>query len=67
MENWRVVHSFEDQASGVILDRPGMQQALGLARERRFDLLLVYRVDRLSGRCASFRRSARSSTDLGSS
>ncbi|MGH2779933.1 MAG: recombinase family protein [Thermoleophilaceae bacterium] len=48
MEDWHVVHSFEDQASGVTLDRPGLTQALGLARERRFDLLLVYRVDRLS-------------------
>lgn len=48
MEDWRVVHAFEDQASGVTLDRPGLMQALGLARERRFDLLLVYRVDRLS-------------------
>jgi site-specific DNA recombinase len=48
MEDWHVVHAFEDQASGVTLDRPGLQQALGLARERRFDLLLVYRVDRLS-------------------
>jgi site-specific DNA recombinase len=48
MEGWHVVHAFEDQASGVTLDRPGLKQALGLARERRFDLLLVYRVDRLS-------------------
>jgi site-specific DNA recombinase len=48
MEDWHVVHAFEDQASGVTLDRPGLNQALGLARERRFDLLLVYRVDRLS-------------------
>jgi site-specific DNA recombinase len=48
MEDWHIVHAFEDQASGVTLDRPGLQQALGLARERRFDLLLVYRVDRLS-------------------
>jgi site-specific DNA recombinase len=48
MEDWRVVDSFEDQASGVSLDRPGLEQALELARERRFDLLLVYRVDRLS-------------------
>jgi site-specific DNA recombinase len=48
MEDWHVVHAFEDQASGVTLDRPGLTQALGLARERRFDLLLVYRVDRLS-------------------
>ena len=48
MEDWHVVHAFEDQASGVSLDRPGLKRALGLARERRFDLLLVYRVDRLS-------------------
>ncbi len=48
MEDWHVVHAFGDQASGVTLDRPGLKQALGLARERRFDLLLVYRVDRLS-------------------
>jgi site-specific DNA recombinase len=48
MEDWHVVHAFEDQASGVTLDRPGLKQALGLGRERRFDLLLVYRVDRLS-------------------
>jgi site-specific DNA recombinase len=48
MEDWHVTAAFEDQASGVTLDRPGLQQALELARERRFDLLLVYRVDRLS-------------------
>jgi site-specific DNA recombinase len=48
MEDWHIVSAFEDQASGVTLDRPGLQQALGLAHERRYDLLLVYRVDRLS-------------------
>ena len=48
MEDWHVVHAFDDQASGVTLDRPGLTQALGLARDRRFELLLVYRVDRLS-------------------
>ncbi len=48
MEDWRIVAAYEDQASGTTLDRPGLQQALELARERRFDLLLVYRVDRLS-------------------
>jgi site-specific DNA recombinase len=48
MEDWRIVHAFEDQASGVTIDRPGLNQVLGLAREQRFDLLLVYRVDRLS-------------------
>ncbi len=48
MEDWRIVAAHEDQASGTTLDRPGLQQALDLAREKRFDLLLVYRVDRLS-------------------
>ncbi len=48
MEDWRIVAACEDQASGTSLDRPGLQQALDLAREKRIDLLLVYRVDRLS-------------------
>jgi site-specific DNA recombinase len=48
MEDWRIVAAHEDQASGTSLDRPGLQQALDLAREKRVDLLLVYRVDRLS-------------------
>jgi len=46
MDDWHVVAAFEDEASGVTLDRPGLEHALELARERRFDLLLVYRVDR---------------------
>jgi len=48
MDDWHIALAFEDQASGTTLERPGLQQALTLARERRFDLLLVYRVDRLS-------------------
>src|SRR5438309_4246475 len=34
--------------SGSTLERPGLQQALSEARLNRYDLLLVYRVDRLS-------------------
>jgi site-specific DNA recombinase len=48
MEDWRIVAAYEDQASGTSLDRPGLQHALDLAREKRIGLLLVYRVDRLS-------------------
>jgi site-specific DNA recombinase len=48
MEDWRIVAAHEDQASGTSIDRPGLQAALDLAREKRIDLLLVYRVDRLS-------------------
>lgn len=44
----RISHRFTDQASGATLDRPGLQQALQLARAGAFDVLLVYRIDRLT-------------------
>ena len=47
-EEWRIVSHQEDRATGTKLDRPGLQAALELARSGHVDLLLVYRVDRLS-------------------
>ncbi|HWM64650.1 MAG TPA: recombinase family protein [Solirubrobacterales bacterium] len=47
-EDWRIVRRFTDQASGAILERDGLERALREAEAGRFDLLLVYRVDRLS-------------------
>ena len=47
-EGWRVVAHEEDRSTGTKLDRPGLQAALDLARQKKIDLLLVYRVDRLS-------------------
>jgi site-specific DNA recombinase len=47
-EDWKVVAHHEDRATGTSLDRPGLQAALDLARAQRADVLLVYRVDRLS-------------------
>ncbi|MHB1510390.1 MAG: recombinase family protein [Acidimicrobiales bacterium] len=47
-EDWELVASFTDQISGAKLERPGLAGALRAARAGRFDLLLVYRVDRLS-------------------
>src|SRR5665811_2232061 len=47
-EGWRIVRRFTDQASGAILERPGLERALSEAEAGRFDLLLIYRVDRLS-------------------
>src|SRR5579864_5778312 len=47
-EGWRIVAHKQDQATGTKLDRPGLQAALDLARSGSIDLLLVYRVDRLS-------------------
>jgi Resolvase, N terminal domain len=43
------VRRLTDQASGAILERPGLERALREAEAGRFDLLLVYRVDRFSG------------------
>jgi site-specific DNA recombinase len=47
-EGWRITRRFSDQASGASLERPGLERALKEAAAKRFDLLLVYRVDRLS-------------------
>ncbi|MDE3131889.1 MAG: recombinase family protein, partial [Acidobacteriota bacterium] len=47
-EGWRIVAHKQDQATGTKLDRPGLQGALDLARSGAIDMLLVYRVDRLS-------------------
>ncbi|MGH3025614.1 MAG: recombinase family protein, partial [Gaiellaceae bacterium] len=47
-EGWRIVAHKQDKATGTKLDRPGLQAALDLARSGAIDLLLVYRVDRLS-------------------
>jgi site-specific DNA recombinase len=47
-EGWRIVAHEQDQATGTKLDRPGLQAALDLARSGAVDMLLVYRVDRLS-------------------
>ena len=47
-EGWRIVAHQEDRSTGTKLERPGLQAALELARTGKVDLLLVYRVDRLS-------------------
>jgi site-specific DNA recombinase len=47
-EDWELVGTFTDQMSGAKLERPGLTNALRAAKAGRFDLLLVYRVDRLS-------------------
>jgi site-specific DNA recombinase len=43
-----ITHRFVDQASGATLDRPGLQAALSAAKTGEFDVLLVYRIDRLT-------------------
>ena len=46
--DWQLVRTFTDQASGATLDRPDLNRALTEARAGRYDLLLVYRVDRFA-------------------
>ncbi len=47
-ENWELTRRFSDQSSGATTERPELKRALAEARAGRFDLLLVYRVDRFS-------------------
>ena len=47
-DGWEKVRTFTDQASGVSLERPALQRALAEAQAGRYDLLLVYRVDRMA-------------------
>ena len=45
---WSLVRTYQDQQSGATLERPDLRRALADAQAGWFDLLLVYRVDRLA-------------------
>jgi len=45
---WVLTRSYSDRMSGKRLDRPGLQQVLHDTRTGRYDLLLVFKVDRLA-------------------
>jgi site-specific DNA recombinase len=45
---WRQTAIYEDQVSGAKANRPALDKALADARAGRFDVLLVYRVDRFA-------------------
>src|SRR6266540_6572924 len=47
-DNWFTFRLYTDQMTGTLLERPGLQRALADAKKGRFDLLLVFRVDRLA-------------------
>jgi site-specific DNA recombinase len=47
-DGWELVRRFSDQASGATTERPELRRTLVETRAGRFDLLLVYRVDRFS-------------------
>jgi site-specific DNA recombinase len=45
---WRIEQRYEDQFTGTVIDRPALTRVLRDAKLDRFDVLLVYRVDRLA-------------------
>jgi site-specific DNA recombinase len=55
-EGWRCQPGRYDDGgfSGGSLDRPGLQRLLADVRERRFDIIVVYKVDRLTRSLADF-------------
>ena len=58
---WQIERHYEDQFTGTAIERPALTRLLRDAKLGRFDLLLVYRVDRLPARFAASRRSSTSS------
>src|SRR5487761_1729474 len=55
-EGWRLVRErFDDGGfSGGSMDRPALQKLLGRIGERRIDIVVVYKVDRLTRSLADF-------------
>jgi site-specific DNA recombinase len=47
-EGWELTRRYSDRMTGSTLERPELQRALADSRLGRFDLMLVYRVDRLA-------------------
>ena len=46
--DWQIGRRYEDQFTGTVIDRPALMRLLKDAKLGRFDVLLVYRVDRLA-------------------
>jgi site-specific DNA recombinase len=54
--DWQISLRYEDQFTGTVIDRPALSRLLRDAKRGRFDVLLVYRVDRLAPRSWGSRR-----------
>src|SRR5271156_992328 len=55
-EGWKLIRDHYDDGgfSGISLDRPGLQRLLADIRERRIDIVVVYKVDRLTRSLTDF-------------
>ena len=47
-DRWLPYKVFRDTSSGTNMERPGLQAMLEDARQKKFDMVIVFRVDRLS-------------------
>ncbi|OGQ00334.1 MAG: hypothetical protein A2Z40_04395 [Deltaproteobacteria bacterium RBG_19FT_COMBO_60_16] len=47
-DDWRLHKIYRDMESGIHMNRPGLEEMIFDAEARAFDVLLVFRVDRLS-------------------
>ena len=59
-EGWRAIpERFDDGGhSGGTLERPAMKRLLGLVRDRRVDIILIYKIDRLTRSLTDFAKLA---------
>jgi site-specific DNA recombinase len=55
-EGWRLIHDHYDDGafSGASLDRPALQKLLAQVRSGKIDIIVVYKVDRLTRSLADF-------------
>ena len=45
-EGWQIVDTYQDVISGAKANRPGLNSLMDAARARKFDCLLVWKLDR---------------------
>ena len=65
-QGWKVVKVYEDGGySGGTTKRPGFQQMVADARLKKFDVLLVYKIDRLSRSILDFHTTMKMLQDSG--
>lgn len=48
MKEWEYTKTYTDTFTGKTLDRPGLKEMLSDLKERAFDIIVVYKLDRLS-------------------
>jgi predicted site-specific integrase-resolvase len=63
-EGWQIVETYQDVISGAKANRPGLNRLMADAQARKFDCLLVWKLDRLTSfGCRNIRRRGIASDD----